>query len=429
MILNRKQAPDLQDISKVVLPNIQNLNLDNGIPLSVLNVGSQELLKIQFSFPAGSIYQNELLTALFTNDLLKEGSKNYTSKEIAEKLDFYGAFVDARITRDRAYVNVFSLNKYLDEVLKIVADFLIAPTLSAKELQIITAKEKQLFSIKMQKVKTIANRRFQQLVFGTDHPYGYMTNLPDYDAVELANIRRFFETNYQLKDWQLYVSGKVNDDTLVLLNRYFGYQKLTGEKLEQETIKQTIEAQKTHHFIEHKGAMQTALKMGQLTINRTHKDYPVLSLAQTIFGGFFGSRLMQNIREDKGYTYGIGSHIMHLHQASVFVISSEVGGEVAEKALEEVKKEMKLLRSEIVAEDELQLVKNYMAGSLLKSLNGPFALGEMMRMMKEYHLSEDYFTHYISGIQEATADDVLQAAQQYLNENDMMSLLVGSKHQ
>jgi len=429
MILNRKQAPDLQDISKVVLPNIQNLNLDNGIPLSVLNVGSQELLKIQFSFPAGSIYQNELLTALFTNDLLKEGSKNYTSKEIAEKLDFYGAFVDARITRDRAYVNVFSLNKYLDEVLKIVADFLIAPTLSAKELQIITAKEKQLFSIKMQKVKTIANRRFQQLVFGTDHPYGYMTNLPDYDAVELANIRRFFETNYQLKDWQLYVSGKVNDDTLVLLNRYFGYQKLTGEKLEQETIKQTIEARKTHHFIEHKGAMQTALKMGQLTINRTHKDYPVLSLAQTIFGGFFGSRLMQNIREDKGYTYGIGSHIMHLHQASVFVISSEVGGEVAEKALEEVKKEMKLLRSEIVAEDELQLVKNYMAGSLLKSLNGPFALGEMMRMMKEYHLSEDYFTHYISGIQEATADDVLQAAQQYLNENDMMSLLVGSKHQ
>jgi len=429
MILNRKQAPDLQDISKVVLPNIQNLNLDNGIPLSVLNVGSQELLKIQFSFPAGSIYQNELLTALFTNDLLKEGSKNYTSKEIAEKLDFYGAFVDARITRDRAYVNVFSLNKYLDEVLKIVADFLIAPTLSAKELQIITAKEKQLFSIKMQKVKTIANRRFQQLVFGTDHPYGYMTNLLDYDAVELANIRRFFETNYQLKDWQLYVSGKVNDDTLVLLNRYFGYQKLTGEKLEQKTIKQTIEARKTHHFIEHKGAMQTALKMGQLTINRTHKDYPVLSLAQTIFGGFFGSRLMQNIREDKGYTYGIGSHIMHLHQASVFVISSEVGGEVAEKALEEVKKEMKLLRSEIVAEDELQLVKNYMAGSLLKSLNGPFALGEMMRMMKEYHLSEDYFTHYISGIQEATADDVLQAAQQYLNENDMMSLLVGSKHQ
>ena len=427
MILNRKQAPELQDISKIVLPNIQNLSLDNGIPLSVLNVGSQELLKIQFSFPAGTVYQNELLTALFTNDLLKEGSKNYTSMEIAEKLDFYGAFVDARITRDRAYVNVFSLNKYLDKVLKIVADFLIAPSLSAKELQIITAKEKQLFLIKMQKVKTIANRRFQQFIFGADHPYGYLANMTDYEAVDLDNIKKFFEANYQLKDWQLYVSGKVNDDTLSLLNRYFGFQELIGEKQEQKIIKQSFKTDNSHHFIEHKGAMQTALKMGQLTINRTHKDYPVLSLAQTILGGFFGSRLMQNIREDKGYTYGIGSSIMHLHHASVFVISSEVGGEVAEKALEEVMKEMKLLRSKIVAVEELQLVKNYMAGSLLKSLNGPFALGEMMRMLKEYHLSEDYFTHYISNIQEATAEEVLQTAQKYLNENDMMSLLVGSK--
>lgn len=427
MILDRRQSPEVYEISKINLPNIQELSLDNGIPVNLLSIGSQELLKLQFSFPAGSIYQSELLTALFTNDLIKEGSANYSSMEIAEKLDFYGAFIDARISRDRAYINVFTLNKYLDEVLRIVADFIINPSLTAKELKIITDKEKQSFLIKMQKVKTIAQRQFQQLIFGENHPYGQLAMFSDYDKVDIENIRSFFKTNYQLKDWQLYVSGKVNDNTLLILNRYFGYQEIHGEVLQKIQVQPSDKVESRYHFIEHKGAMQSALKMGQLTINRTHIDYPILSLTQTVLGGFFGSRLMQNIREDKGYTYGIGSGVMHFQQASVFAISSEIGGDVAEKAMAEVKKEMKLLRTEKVGAEELQLVKNYMAGSLLKSLNGPFALGEMMRMLKEYHLPEDYFTNYISRIQDASSEDVLRMAQEYLNENDMMSLLVGSK--
>ncbi|MCK5776926.1 MAG: insulinase family protein, partial [Bacteroidales bacterium] len=307
------------------------------------------------------------------------------------------------------------------------SDFLISPSLSAEELQIIKDKEKQSFLIRMQKVKTIASRQFQQTIFGENHPYGRLGKHSDYDAVKADNLKHFFNSNYKLKDWHLYVSGKVNEDTLQILNRYFGEHEITGQKLEDIKVNLPKKTENIHQFIAHKGAMQTALKIGQITIDRKHKDYPLLSLAQTILGGFFGSRLMQNIREDKGYTYGIGSGIMHLQQASVFTISSEVGSEVAEKALEEVKKEMKLLRTEKIGEAELQLVKNYMAGSLLKSLNGPFALGEMMRTSKEYKLPKDYFTSFISSIQAANSKDVLRMAELYLNENDMLSLLVGTK--
>jgi len=427
MKLNRLQEPEIHEISKINIGSIEKLNLDNGLPLWLMNTGSQELVKIQIAVPAGTLYQSQALISFFTNQLLKEGSKNFTASEIAEKMDFYGAFFDSKTSRDLAYINVFSLNKHLDAVLEIIADVLVNPSMHQHELNTILDQEKQAYQIRIQKVKNIAQRKFNQFLFGNQHPYGSSAVLADYEQLKLESLQSFFKNNYQVNDWQIYVSGKVNHETLKVLNRHFGqlHRGVQQVQIPDLPLKNTFEAKA--HFIEHKGAMQTALKMGKMSINRNHVDYPVLSLSQTILGGFFGSRLMQNIREDKGYTYGIHSNIIHHQQASYFSISSELGGEFAEKALEEVHKELKRLRSEKIDQNELNLVKNYMAGSLLKSLNGPFALAEMMRMLNEYNLSPNYFSDYIQSFQAASSEDVLQVAEKYLNESEMMSIMVGSK--
>ncbi len=427
MKLNRLQAPDLQEISKINIPPIERIYLDNGMPLWLINTGSQELIKVQISIPAGIIYQDQLLIAFFTNRLIKEGSENYLAAEIAERLDFYGAFLDTKVSRDRAYVNIFCLNKHFDKVLQIISELLVKPSMPQKELQIMIEQEKQGFSIRMQKVKSIALRNFYHLIFGEENSYGSSANLSDYDEIKVDSLKSFFQNNYQVKDWQLFVSGKVDKETLPILNRHFGQLDRDGHQLKRPQVDHHHIIESIPHFIEHQGAMQTALKMGKLSLDRAHADYPILSLTQTILGGFFGSRLMQNIREDKGYTYGIHSMIIHYQQASIFSISSEVGAEFSDKTLAEVHKELKRLRTEKVMDEELILVKNYMAGGLLKSLNGPFALGEMMRMLHEYDLTQDYFSNYIHAVQAVDSDDVLRIADKYLNESDMLSIMVGSR--
>ena len=427
MKLDRLQAPDLHEISKINIPPIEKTNLDNGMPLWLINTGSQELVKVQISIPAGTVYQHRSLTAFFTNKILKEGSKNFSAAQIAERLDFYGAFLDTKITRDNAYINVFCLNKHLDKVLEIIADILIHPSMPEKELRIMLEQEKQNFAIQMQKVKSISQRKFNHYLFGDTHPYGSTAKLSDYDQIKIDSLKSFFQENYQVKNWHIFISGKVEDQTLSILNRHFGQLNRTNESAIKPIVFPEVKINNSHQFIEHKGAMQTSLRMGKLSLKRSHEDYFLLSLTQTILGGFFGSRLMQNIREDKGYTYGIHSMIVHYQHAAVFSISSEIGSEFANKALDEVYKELKRLRTELVLDDELNLVKNYMAGSLLKSLNGPFALGEMMRMLHEHNIDEDYFSKSILSIQSATAEDVLKTAQKHLNEDDMLSIMVGSK--
>ncbi len=426
MKLNRLQAPDLREISKISTPKIEKLSLDNGMPLWVINTGSQELVKVQISIPAGTIYQHQSLIAFFTNKILKEGSKHFSASQIAERLDFYGAFLDTKVTRDQAYVNVFCLNKHLNSVLEIIADLLTKPIMPQKELQTIIEQEKQGFAIQMQKVKSISHRKFNHYIFGEKHPYGRLAQLNDYGQVDVDHLKHFFLENYQMKNWHIFLSGQVSKESIIILNRHFGQIERKGKQSEKPIIDLHYSYQAKRHFIEHKGAMQTSLRMGKVSLQRHHPDYFLLSLSQTILGGFFGSRLMQNIREDKGYTYGIHSMISHHQQAAVFSISSELGSEFAHKALEEVYKEIKRLRTEKVPDDELSLVKNYMAGGLLKSLNGPFALGEMMRMVKEYDLSQDHFSDSIHAIQAATSEDVLRMAQKYLNEEDMLSIMVGN---
>lgn len=426
MELNRKQAPALHKISEINIPTIEKLKLDNGIPLWIINTGSQELIKVQISLPAGTIYQNKSLVAFFTNRLLREGSKNYSAAEIAELFDFYGAFLDTKVARDRAYINVFCLTKHLNSVLIILTDILQQPLLPENELQVLVDQEKQAYAIRMQKVKSIAHRKFNQAIFGADHKYGSSANTEDYDQINSKVLMEFFKENYSVNAWHIFVSGKLEKDSISIINEHLGAIEKSKKDTNIPIISSPVKLEKGIQTFEHADAMQTSLKMGKLSIGRTHKDYPILSLTQTILGGFFGSRLMQNIREDKGYTYGIHSSINHLQHAAVFSISSEFGTQYAQKAHQEVLKELKLLRTEEVKPEELELVKNYMAGGLLKSLNGPFALGDMMRMLFEYDLSIDYFKDFMEKIQAAKSNEIIEIANKYLHEEEMLTIMVGT---
>ena len=431
MIKDRTIQPALQTISELPAFEVKRTLLDNEIPLQYLKVGSQELLKMQISIPAGIIHQNQALLAFFTNKMLKESSRNYTATQIAENLDFFGAFLETKISRDQANITLFCLHKYLDQILPILTDLLTQPIFSSKELDILVAQEKQSFLVRMEKLKTIAQREFSKQIFGAEHPYGKHAELKDYDLIETAALQAFFRQHYHPTNWKIYLTGYVQEETIASINRYLGSipsSEIAGKSSVIPNISSLISPPNIH-WVAKEGALQTALKMGKSIINRRHEDFPALALTQTILGGYFGSRLMQNIREDKGYTYGIYANIQHYQHSSFFSISTEVGTEVTQNSIAEIKLELQRLRNETIQEEELQLVKNYMAGSLLRSLNGPFALGEMMKIIEEQKLSLQYYSDFINAIHEINSEKVMETAQNYLTEDSMHLVLVGEKQE
>jgi zinc protease len=172
-------------------------------------------------------------------------------------------------------------------------------------------------------------------------------------------------------------------------------------------------------------AVQTAIRVGTFLFPKTHPDYLEFQVLNTILGDYFGSRLMANIREDKGYTYGIGSAIMELNQNGYFVIVTEVASEVTENTLTEIQFELKHLQEELVTEDELSLVKNYMLGQLLKSADGPYAMLDLYNSADMYGLDFEFYDLAIAKIREITPERIKELALKYLNWDDFLVITAG----
>lgn len=427
MQLNRTDAPEIKIVKEITLPTIDKSNLTNGIPIFSINVGTQEVVKIQLVFKAGIWFQDQPLEAFFTGQMLDEGSQDYTAAEIAEKLDDYGAFVNKKINRDNACIDIFTLNKHLESVLTVVADMVKYPLFADQELDRLRDQEKQEFIVRNQKVKHIAQKQFSALLFGDKHPYGASANVEDYDHITSTLIKDFHQRHYGSGNCRIFISGKINDSTLNLVNQFFGEEQWGVSETVQIPKFTASSTSDLTHYVPKENVLQSAIRIGKRTIGRKHPDYFALSVVSTLFGGYFGSRLMSNIREDKGYTYGIYAGVSPQMHDSSFTISSEVGAEVAQKAIDEIRFELKRLRTEEVKEEELSLVKNYMSGTFLRTLNGPFALGEVIKSLYEHNLPEDFYQKYLNQIHRVSIEDVNTIANQYLHEDKMIELIVGKK--
>lgn len=425
MLINRILPPKTQSVTKIKLPPVNKLKLSNGIPVFSIHVGKEDVVKIQLVFNAGIWYQSQVLQAFFTGNMLIEGSQNFSAAEIAEKLDSCGAFVNHKIDHDNASVDIYTLNKHLSKVLALMADVIKYPRFSENELDRLREQEIQAFIIRNHKVKHIAQKRFSVLLFGENHPYGSNSIEQDYTNIKSEILKEFHSKYYKSDNCKIFISGKIEDTTMKLLDYFFGGAdwKVNIPILNPKYIAESSSIQ--NHYIPKENVLQSAIRMGKRTIGKAHPDYFALSLTTTLLGGYFGSRLMSNIREDKGYTYGISAGIYTHLNDNALIISSEVGSDVAQKAIDEVRFELKKLRTQKVTEEELKLVVNYMSGSFLRRLNGAFALGEIVKLLNEYNLPEDYYQNYLNHIHDINSEDVLNIANQYLHEDSMIELIVG----
>lgn len=424
-MLNRTVAPEFKTIEKINIIKASEQLLDNGLPVYTINAGSQELTRIEFIFKAGMFYQDRPLLASTANTLLENGTSKHNALQLSEGIDFYGSFLELGVGQDYSCVTLYSLNKYLNESLVFVEEILKDSVFPQNELEIHLTNKKQKHQINSQKVSHLVRRRFTELLFGEKHPYGIDVKTGDFDTLKQKQVIDFYRNFYSSKNCFIVVSGNLPKDLFTTLNTHFGKENWGEQKLTTKAFPAIQTATQQKNLVEKNDAIQSAIRIGRILFNKTHPDYFKFQVLNTILGGYFGSRLMANIREDKGYTYGIGSGLSSLVNSGYFYISTEVGADVTKNALEEIYKEVKRMREELVGAEELETVRNYILGQFLRSVDGPFALADKFKAIKEFGLDYSYYTNYFAAVKNVTPQEVRDLANKYLQEKDLIECVAG----
>jgi predicted Zn-dependent peptidase len=424
-MLNRTLAPESLQVNEIKFLEPLAQHLDNGIPVFTINAGKQELVRIEFIFENVNWDASKPLQAVGVSHLINNGTAKLSAKEIADKVDYYGAFLQTEYGADQSSVKLYTLNKHLQSVLPILRSILNESIFPEQELAVFVQNQKQSLQVNLQKNDFLARRQFANSIFG-DTAYGSNIDAEDYDALKREDLINYFKAAYKPENCTVIAAGKFEENEFAILNSVFGNQ---WDNTEASVInKFTFEASpKGELLIERPEAIQSAIRMGALSISRNHHDFPGFQVLNCLLGGYFGSRLMANIREDKGYTYGIGSAVVSLRDAGYFFIATEVGAEVCANALIEIEKEINLLKTELVSDQELDLVRNYMLGSMLGSLENAFSHADKFKNVYFSGLDHNYYENYIATVKTITSQDLKDLAGKYLNTENFTKVVVGKK--
>jgi len=425
-MINRKVAPPIQDpvAFDLQLKPYDYYTLDNGTPVYAVNAGTQDVLLIELVFYAGNWYEEQNVVAATTNFLLKNGTKQRSAFDINEHFEFYGAYLNRRCNNETATLSMHCLSKHVSELLPVIGELLTESIFSEEELDIYKQNQKQRLQVNLKKCDFVANRLIDEYLYGFNHPYGRYTSTVAYDDLQREQLLNFFNRYYTSGKCLLFVAGKLPDDIIPQLNNSFGSLPFNKEPLPAINHQLQPAAEKVAHIINDEQGVQSAIRIATPFPNRHHPDYPKAQVLNSIFGGYFGSRLMSNIREDKGYTYGIHSHIENHIQTSAWVVSTEAGRKVTAATIKEVYQEMERLRNEPVSEEELYLVRNYMIGTLLGDIDGPFQIINRWKNYILHGLERDYFYKSLEIIKAVTAEELQALANKYLQPRHFYELTV-----
>jgi len=422
-MLDRTFTPEFKAIEHISLIAPGHIKLDNDCNLYWFNSGEQELVRIEWVFSNLRFNPAKPLSNVAVNTMLNDGTSKLTAAQIADAIDYYGAFLQVDYGFDHSQVTLYCLNKHLKHTLPVIKDILTNSIFPERELNTFIRNQQQKLQVSLQKNDFVARRAFNKALFGNTM-YGISPEMADYEKIQRDDLLIHFKQMYQPNNCTLIAAGKIDDDILKEITAHFG-KTWTNHSVPDISQPDFIQSEQLFNYIEKPGALQSAIRLGSATINRTHPDFPALQVVNTILGGYFGSRLMANIREDKGYTYGIGSGMSSMKYSGAMFIATEVGADVTRSAMTEIEKEINILKTELISGEELLLVKNYMLGSLLGSLENVFSHADKFKNVYLSGLTFEYYDRYTEVISSITAKDVLTLANQYLNYDQFYKVIVG----
>lgn len=423
-MLNRKQAPGFSSSHSVQLKAVQKQMLGNGICLYMLPSENLEVFKIELVFDAGSLYGNKFGQSFFTSKIMLGGTHRLSAHQVLEYFDQYGGFVEVSQNQERLYVILHGLTSHFDKYMSLIAEVLNDAVFPEEELSTQKSINLQSFKVNMEKTAFVSSLEMRKTIFGPDHFYGKSLDEKEINGIEREDLVSFYTDKVVERDFKVFLSGNFTDKQILLIESVFGTAKIKHEE-NKKLAGSPPEYSPGIQTIEKPDALQSSIRIGQRMFNRKHPDFYKFIVLNTLFGGYFGSRLMKNIREEKGFTYGISSSLIPLIDTGYFVIGTDVKAENTQETISEIHKEIKALQQTPVSEEELNLVKNYMAGSLIGGLNTPFEIMDKHKAIIFESLDENFYNDFIPNIQSVSPEDLIETAQKHLDISNLSQVVVG----
>lgn len=419
-MLDRTIAPPFQNDYSLSLLTPQSFTLSNGAVSHFIKGGTQEVLKIELVLPAGRWFEHIPGLAYLTSNLLSKGTSKNTSTQIAECFDFYGAHLEIEAGFDFVSISLYTLSKNVKPTLDQLIELLTSPAFPEKEVEQFKAAYIQNLKVNNQKTSYVASKEIRKMIFGNSHPYGIEVMIENVRAMENAALSSYHKK--QFINPIAFISGSYSQEHVEFINQ--SIEKING----QDSIPVHIEKSDSTPFqnrIEKKDSVQSSLRMGKKTIGPEQADYPKTLFVNHLLGGYFGSRLMKNIREEKGLTYGIYSSIHALQQDCLLTIGADVNSENRELVFEEIKKEIIKLQTVPVSEAELKTASSHFIGSLQADISTPFAHADKQKNILLKNLPTNHYQNLIDTIAAMRSDDVMTAAKKYFDTESFFEVAVG----
>ena len=427
-MLDRSISPQISSFTDLKFDYPSFVTLSNGVKLYVLNNGDQDVNRFEVMYRGGLLEETKPLQSFALASMLIHGSEEYLSQDVAEILDYNGSQLSATNHDNFTHISLNSLNKNFNTVLPVLKSILNAPSIPEREYEVLCSQVKSAYHTARQRVKYLAQMAGRKLYFGESHPFSHMICDDDVDNLTIEDIKSFHRNFYKPQNCVLLLSGKVGDEEISLINKCFGQDSNVGDISEFVDYERQPSSKKTL-VVDKEGALQSSVYMLHEAVPRNHPDYIKLRILVTALGGYFGSRLMQNIREDKGYTYGINAMLVGRRSGAKIVITSECDTAYTYLLIDEVEKEIRKLHDKPIDEDELDIVKNYMLSDLAKTLDSPFSMASCVSSNILFSTGEDYFNRQVAEITKITAKELQEVANKYLDVNKFYIAIAGDEKQ
>ena len=431
---------DLPFLQTIQSPKLINPKKSIKGPLTFYTIKNPQkgsgVMCIEFVFKInylGILHKNSLIP-YFSNQLLNSGSFNHNELEISQKLQSFGAHIKFETNRMYSVISIYFISNQIKPVLSLISDFILSPTYPAKVIKDRVDNEKKEFLINIERLSIQSRLLIKKTLYGEGHPYGRAIIASNFDNIKSEDLIDFHTDVYNNDNLEIIISGDLSEDILDVVSIYFSKinapsaNYISKEKHVFDNNKNILlppfnDAE--YIYVGQDNALQTAFRIAKILPGPDHIDFFALRILVAIFGGYFGSRLMTNIREEKGYTYGIGAYLIIEENYSELHIVTEVGEKYTKLVVDEIIKEMEKLKNQEMSNEELEKVKAYLLGSLLHSCDGIFNQAILFRNLKKHNSSFQYIDLFTDEIRSINTAKIKQLANKYFNVDSFSFVACG----
>lgn len=423
-MLDRTKAPRISPFGYLTLPEEEVMTLSNGLVLHTLNGGDQEVVRLDLVAEGGPADCINPCIATFAAELLREANASMSSDAIADLIDYNGAWLNSSASGHFTTLQLSSLASKLDNLAPAMIECFTDPQFPLKEFEIIKAKGVARQKMNFSRVSFIANADNRRLMAGPSHPESCVPSIEEIETISRNSLIEFHKNILSASRTHAYLCGRFSSTQRERLCAILETIPASDTPSPVNIVPFSPSAPTTN-TIRKPGSLQSAVVMSIPAVPRSHPDYNALRMTVTALGGYFGSRLMMNIREDKGYTYGISASLLGAMEGSYISIAAQCDNRYTDALINEVRKELRRMAEEPLTDEELRKLKFNVASDLASTLDSPMTVMDYYELRRSVGIPEDYFYARQATVDNITKETICDLSRRYLDPDQLRISIAG----